>query len=87
MERGLAEEGGPLWRGALFFGLRRYLQMRVAAAPGKPARTVMGLVAAALQVATPEREMVAAVVLETDQTGAWTGGSGQPGGTDRKSVV
>lgn len=44
--------------------------MRVAVAPGKSADTVMGAVAAALQEATPEREMVAAVVLETAQTGA-----------------
>lgn len=58
-----------------------YLQMRVAVIPGKSADTVMGVVAAALQEATPSWEMVAAVVLETDQMGAWTGGSGQPGGT------
>jgi len=41
----------------------------------------MGAVAAALQEATPVLEMVAAVVLETDQMGAWMGGRGQPGGT------
>jgi hypothetical protein len=55
--------------------------MSVAVIPVKPADTVMGAVAAALQEATPVSEMVAAVVLETDQMGAWMGGSGQPGGT------
>jgi len=55
--------------------------MSVAVVPGKSADTVMGAEAAALQEATPVSEMVAAVVFETDQMGAWMGGSGQPGGT------
>ena len=55
--------------------------MRVAGVP-KPELTVMGLVAAALQEATPDSVIEAAIVLETDQRGAGSGGRGQPWGTD-----
>jgi hypothetical protein len=54
-------------------GVGNYLQMSVAVAPGNSADTVMGAEAAALQEAMPVVVMVAAVVLETDHTGAWTG--------------
>jgi hypothetical protein len=58
--------------------------MRVAGVP-RPALTVMGLEAAALQEAIPEVVMEAAVVLETVHTGEGRGGSGHPFGTATSS--